>query len=328
MVAGFETSHLIERLPMVRGSYAANAPLNKATWFRVGGPAEVLFKPVDKVDLASFLVGKPDDISVTILGIGSNLLVRDGGIPGVVIRLGREFAKVTSNGLDVLAGAGASDVNAANVARNAGITGLEFLSGIPGSIGGALRMNGGAFGAEMADITVNAKAIDPAGNIHELDPDDLGFSYRHSAVPKDWIFVSALLRGQQGITADIARRMDEIRGERELNQPMRTPTGGSTFKNPPSAKAWLLIDEAGCRGLIRGGAQVSNKHCNFLINTGTATAADLEGLGEEVRRRVFEKSGKKLEWEIRCIGRPEAPIVGVAPAMGSTPGTGNMEDDT
>jgi UDP-N-acetylmuramate dehydrogenase len=311
MVTGFSTSHLIERLPMVRGSYTANTPLNKATWFRVGGPAEVLYKPADKVDLAGFLANKPEDVPVTILGIGSNLLVRDGGIPGVVVRLGREFSKVTSNDLDVLAGAGASDVNVANVARNAGIAGLEFLSGIPGTIGGALRMNGGAFGAETADITISAEAIDPAGKIHELNRDDLGFSYRHSDVPNDWIFVSARLRGQQGITADIARRMDEIRGERELNQPMRTPTGGSTFKNPPSAKAWRLIDEAGCRGLIRGGAQVSNKHCNFLINTGTATAADLEGLGEEVRRRVFETSGHKLEWEIRCIGRPEAPIIGV-----------------
>ena len=311
MVTGFSTSHLIERLPTVRGSYTANAPLNKSTWFRVGGPAEVLYKPADKVDLAGFLASKPEDVALTILGIGSNLLIRDGGIPGIVVRLGREFAKVTSNDLDVLAGAGASDVNVANVARNAGITGLEFLSGIPGTIGGALRMNGGAFGAEMADITISAKAIDPAGNIHELNHDDLGFSYRHSEVPNDWIFVSALLRGQQGITAEIARRMDEIRDERELNQPMRTPTGGSTFKNPPSAKAWRLIDEAGCRGLIRGGAQVSNKHCNFLINTGTATAADLEGLGEEVRRRVFENSGHKLEWEIRCIGRPEAPIIGV-----------------
>lgn len=318
MAAGFDMSNLIDRLPTVRGTYTANAPLNKATWFRVGGPAEVLFRPEDEADLANFLAGKPDDVPVTLLGIGSNLLVRDGGVEGVVVRLGRAFATATSEDMDILAGAGTSDVNIANAARTAGITGLEFLSGIPGTIGGALRMNGGAFGSEMSDITVSARAVDPEGKFHELGLDDMGFTYRHSNVPDDWVFVSARLRGHAGETSAIAQRMDEIRAERELNQPMRTPTGGSTFKNPHAAKAWRLIEEAGCRGLIRGGAQVSNKHCNFLINTGTATAADLEGLGEEVRRRVHEISGKILEWEIRRIGQPEAPIVGVVPATSAT----------
>jgi UDP-N-acetylmuramate dehydrogenase len=311
MAAGFNTSHLLDLLPSVRGTYTENAPLSKATWFRVGGPAEVLFKPADETDLASFLKNKPTGVPITVLGIGSNLLVRDGGIEGVVIRLGKAFASVNCDGLNISVGAGASDVTVSSTARNAGITGLEFLSGIPGTIGGALRMNGGAFGSDMANVTVGARAIDANGNFHDLSAADLGFTYRHSAVPEDWIFVSAELSGQVGEAADITRRMDEIRNERELNQPMRTPTGGSTFKNPPSAKAWQLIDDAGCRGLIRGGAQVSNKHCNFLINTGSATAADLEGLGEEVRRRVFENSGETLEWEIRRLGLLESPILGV-----------------
>jgi UDP-N-acetylmuramate dehydrogenase len=310
MATGFNTSHLIDRLPSVRGSYTANAPLSKATWFRVGGPAEVLFKPANETDLGSFLKSKPDDIPITVLGIGSNLLVRDGGIEGVVIRLGKAFSSVKCKGLNISVGAGASDVTVSSAARNLGISGLEFLSGIPGTIGGALRMNGGAFGSDMANVTVSARALDPDGNFHDLSVADLGFTYRHSDVPEDWIFVSAQLNGQVGKSAEIVQRMDEIRNERELNQPMRTPTGGSTFKNPPSAKAWQLIDAAGCRGLARGGAQVSNKHCNFLINTGSATAADLEGLGEEVRRRVFEKSGENLEWEIRRIGSLESSILG------------------
>ena len=298
----FNTSHLLERLPVVRGEYITNAPLSKATWFRVGGPAEVLFKPLDEIDLASFLSNKPIDIPLTILGVGSNLLVRDGGITGVVIRLGKAFSTIKNCGLEVSVGAGASDIAVSNIARNLGVSGLEFLSGIPGTIGGALRMNGGAFGSDMSDVTVSARAIDTDGNFHDLNRSDIGFTYRHTTVPEDWIFVSAKLRGKTGDVLEITKRMGGIRSERELNQPMRTPTGGSTFKNLPTAKAWQLIDAAGCRGLVRGGAQVSNKHCNFLIKTGSATAADLEGLGEDVRRRVFKNLGESLEWEIRRIG--------------------------
>ncbi len=310
MATGFNTSGLIERLPTVRGIYTVNAPLSKATWFRVGGPAEVLFQPADESDLASFLLKKPDCIPVTVLGIGSNLLIRDGGIKGVVIRLGKAFTTVKCDGLNISVGAGASDVSVSSAARNAGISGLEFLSGIPGTIGGGLRMNGGAFGSDIAKLTISARAIDSDGEFHDLSVADLGFTYRHTTAPKDWIFVSAQLRGHIGETTEITQRMDDIRNERERHQPMRTLTGGSTFKNPPSGKAWQLIEAAGCRGLIRGGAQVSNKHCNFLINTGSATATDLEGLGEEVRRRVFEKSGESLEWEIRRIGLFGSPILG------------------
>ncbi len=302
MAADRNTTHLLDRLPEVRGRYSENTPLDKITWFRVGGPAEVMFRPADAEDLARFFESRPADVPVTVIGVGSNLLVRDGGVPGVVIRLGRGFADITTDGSRITAGAAAPGLNVALTARDAGIAGFEFLSGIPGTIGGALRMNAGAYGHEMNDVVVSAQALDPQGRLHRLSPGDLGFAYRHSAVDDDWIFTSAEMEGMEGNEGKIAKRMAEIRGARETTQPVRTPTGGSTFANPPGAKAWELIDQAGCRGLTRGGAMVSEKHCNFLVNTGGATAADLEGLGEEVRRRVKEQSGVTLEWEIRRIG--------------------------
>ncbi len=304
MAALKHTPSLLDRLPRVRGRYAANAPLAGVTWFRVGGPAEVMFRPADADDLAAFLAGKPADVPVTVIGVASNLLVRDGGVPGVVVRLGRGFVDISASGETVHAGAGALDLNVALVARDAGVAGLEFLSGIPGTIGGALRMNGGAYGGEMKDVTVSAEALDAQGGLHRLSVKELGFSYRHCAVPEDWIFIAAELRGRAGDRAAIQARMDEIAAAREESQPVRTRTGGSTFANPAGHKAWELIDKVGGRGLRRGGAQVSEKHCNFLINTGDATAADIEGLGEELRRRVRETFGITLEWEIRRIGVP------------------------
>ena len=297
-----QTQTLLDRLPPVRGRLSENAPLSKVTWFGVGGPAEVLFKPADADDLADFLKAKPKDIPVTIMGVGSNLLVRDGGVKGVVIRLGREFAKITVNRADIICGAGALDVNVARVAQEASVTGLEFLSGVPGTVGGALRMNAGAYGVEMQNIVQGAIAIDLQGNRHELTAEDLGFSYRKCSVPSDYIFVEAHLLGHAGDAADIQARMNYIKNAREGTQPLRTNTGGSTFKNPEGEKAWQLIDAAGCRGLKMGGAEVSELHCNFLINTGMATAADIESLGEEVRRRVLDHSGIELTWEIRRIG--------------------------
>lgn len=296
--------HLIDRLPAVRGRLTADAPLANVTWFRVGGPAEVMFKPSDAADLGDFLAGCPADVPVTVIGVASNLLVRDGGVPGVVIRLGRAFVDMSVNGCEITAGAAALDLNVANAARDAGIAGLEFLSGIPGTIGGALRMNGGAYGRELSDVVVSATAIDRSGVSHTLSREDLGLSYRHSDVPEDWIFTSAVLRGHPGDHAEISRRMHEIATSRAESQPVKARTGGSTFANPPGEKAWALIDRAGCRGLTIGGAQVSEKHCNFLLNLGTATADDLESLGEEVRRRVYETSGIQLRWEIRRIGVP------------------------
>ncbi|MDR3435793.1 UDP-N-acetylmuramate dehydrogenase [Telmatospirillum sp.] len=293
---------LIERLPTVRGRLTADACLASITWFRVGGPAEVLFKPADLEDLATFLAGKPAGVPVTVVGVGSNLLVRDGGVPGVVIRLGRDFAGIDIDGSKMTVGAAALDLTVATSAWEAGLAGLEFLSGVPGTIGGALRMNAGAYGLEMKDITLSARAFDATGHLHGLSQADLGFAYRRSALPDDWIFVDAELQGHPGDNAEIAGRMADIRAQREESQPLRTRTGGSTFANPPGHKAWQLIDAAGCRGLTKGGAQVSEKHCNFLINTGTASAADIEDLGEEVRRRVFETSGVPLHWEIRRIG--------------------------
>ena len=296
---------LIERLPRVRGRLTANAPIGPMTWFRVGGPAEILFRPADEADLADFLKALPADVPVTVIGVGSNLLVRDGGIPGVTIRLGRGFAEVrTVEGHDELrAGAGALDFNVALTAAEAGIAGLEFLSGVPGTIGGGLRMNAGDYGGEIKDVLVEADAVDRGGTVHRLPAAELGLSYRHSDAPADWIFTSALLRGRCGEPDAIAGKMAEIKAAREASQPIRARTGGSTFANPPGHQAWRLIDEAGCRGLARGGAMVSEKHTNFLINTGAATAADIEGLGEEVRRRVNAQFGVVLEWEIRRIGR-------------------------
>ena len=300
---------LLDRLPPVRGRYTENAPLAGITWFRVGGPAEVSFRPADREDLLDFLKNKPADVPVTVIGVASNLLVRDGGVPGVVLRLGRGFAQIEPDGTTLHCGCGALDRNVATVAKQAGLGGLEFLSGVPGTIGGALRMNAGAYGREMKDVLISAEAADPSGKVHDLGPDDLGFSYRHSTIPEDWIFLSAKLKGRPDQPDAIAHRMAEVQKSRCTSQPIRSRTGGSTFKNPPPAssgglKAWQLIDKAGCRGLKRGGAMVSEKHCNFLINTGNATAEDLELLGEEVRKRVREDSGVTLAWEIRRIGKP------------------------
>ncbi len=300
--ASLACDRLIERLPRVRGRYTENASLAAITWFRVGGPAEVMFRPADADDLAVFLAARPGDVPVTVLGVGSNVLVRDGGIPGVVVRLGRAFAGIAFEDDEIEAGAAALDGTVARVACEAGIGGLEFLSGVPGTIGGALRMNAGAFGAEMKDVVVEAAALDGEGGRHVLSPGELGFAYRHSSVPDDWIFVGARLRGRPDAPEAILLRIDAIRASRDEAQPTRARTGGSTFTNPPGRRAWELIDAAGCRGLRLGGAEVSEKHCNFLINTGTASAADLEALGEEVRRRVLEKTGERLQWEIRRLG--------------------------
>lgn len=309
-------SSLIDRLPPVRGRLSAGAPLAKVTWFRVGGPAEVMFRPADAADLAEFLAGLPDDVPLTVIGVASNLLIRDGGVPGVVIRLGGAFAGITAidaNRLDV--GAAALDLNVATVARDAGLTGLEFLSGIPGTIGGALRMNGGAYGREMCDALVHAEAVSRDGRMLSFDLDAMGFTYRHSAVADDVIFTRAILQGTPDDPALIARRMAEIAEKRGDSQPVRARTGGSTFKNPPGHKAWELIDRAGCRGLAIGDAQVSEKHCNFLINQGNATAEQLEALGEEVRRRVQDTSGMTLEWEIKRIGVAQTQGSDLLPAV-------------
>ena len=301
-------SRLVDRLPSVRGRVSEDAPLAGITWFRVGGPAEVMVRPADREDLIGFIKALPDDVPVTVLGVGSNVLVRDGGVPGVVLRLGRGFAAIDAvdepGASDLLCGAAALDLNVATTARIAGIAGLEFLSGVPGTIGGALRMNAGAYGKEIKDVLVWAEALDPAGEVHRLSPADLGYAYRHCALPPDWIFLGARLAGEPGEPEAIARRIAEIQRARAESQPIRTRTGGSTFKNPPGAKAWQVIDAAGCRGLRRGGAMVSEQHCNFLINTGIASADDLEQLGEEVRRRVRAARGIDLEWEIRRIGLP------------------------
>jgi UDP-N-acetylmuramate dehydrogenase len=303
---------LIERLPPVRGRLAADAPIGKSTWFAVGGSAEVLFRPADLSDLTEFLAALPAEIPVMAIGVGSNLIVRDGGIPGVTIRLGRGFTEVALENGELVAGAGALDLYVARAAAEAGIGGLEFLSGIPGTLGGGLRMNAGSYGSEIKDALVAAEALDRGGARHRIERDAMGLSYRHSSVDPDWIFVAARFRAVPGDRERIAARMAEIRATREATQPIRAHTGGSTFKNPPGDSAWRLIDAAGCRGLVRGGAMVSTKHANFLINTGNATAADLEGLGEEVRRRVYEGFGIALEWEIRRLGRP-APGDGPIP---------------
>ncbi|WP_233474493.1 UDP-N-acetylmuramate dehydrogenase [Azospirillum agricola] len=302
--SGATGPHLIDRMPACRGRLSADAPLAPVTWFRVGGPAEVMFRPADADDLAEFLAQLPAEVPVTVIGVASNLLVRDGGIPGVTIRLGRGFTGIAAEGDTVTVGAAALDLNVATVARDAGIAGLEFLSGIPGTIGGALRMNGGAYGRETADVLVSAQAVGRDGRRLAFDHAGMGFTYRHAAAPADCIFTGATLRGEPGNPLEIARRMAEISSKRADSQPIRSRTGGSTFKNPDGHKAWELIDKAGCRGLSIGDAQVSEKHCNFLINQGAASAADLEALGEEVRRRVFETSGVTLEWEIKRVGIP------------------------
>lgn len=301
MMALATRPHLVDQLPKPRGRLTADTPLGPQTWFATGGPAEVLFRPADVEDLATFLAALPVDVPVTVLGVGSNVIVRDGGIRGVVIRLLRAFTGITVDGHEVVAGAGAPDLNVALTAREHSLAGLEFLSGIPGTIGGAFPTNAGAYGSELAEVLISAQAVDRAGRIFTVTPKQLGLSYRHSDAPADWIFTSARLRATPGDQLAIARRINDIDAARAGSQP-RSRTGGSTFANPPGRKAWELIDAAGCRGLKVGGAQVSEKHTNFLINTGAATASDIERLGEEVRRRVLDTSGVRLEWEIRRLG--------------------------
>jgi UDP-N-acetylmuramate dehydrogenase len=293
---------LIRQLPSSRGRIEANVSLSKSTWFRVGGPAEVMFWPADLDDLITFLQNKPDAVPVTMIGIGSNLMVRDGGIPGVVIRLGKIFEEVSIRGMEIIAGGGLSNLRLANFARNYEISGFEFLCGIPGTVGGSIRMNAGAYGFEIKDILQRVKALDKKGNLKDLSVSELKYSYRHSNLKKDLIYIGGYFKGSPAAAIKIAERMTVIRQKREFTQPVKMQTGGSTFVNPPGYKAWELIDAAGCRGLMRGGAIVSEKHCNFLINTGSASSADLEGLGEEVRRRVFEGCGIKLDWEIQRLG--------------------------
>jgi len=291
----------------LRGKLSFDEPLAPLTWFRVGGPAQIFFLPADEADLAVFLAGLPSELPVTVIGLGSNLIVRDGGIPGAVIRLSAkgfgEIAVEPSCRLRV--GAAVPDLRAAKAAADAGIDGLAFYRGIPGAIGGALRMNAGAHGGETKDCLVEARGVDRGGAIRVFSNGEMGYSYRHCGAPDDVIFTQALFEGRPGDPATIAAEMDRITAAREATQPIREKTGGSTFKNPPGQSAWKLVDQAGCRGLVVGDAQVSEMHCNFLVNRGAATAADIEALGEEVRRRVKEASGVDLHWEIKRIGVPE-----------------------
>jgi UDP-N-acetylmuramate dehydrogenase len=294
---------LAERLPELRGKLKSDVALADLTWFRVGGPAEILYSPADEPDLAYFLRETRDDVPVTVVGLGSNLLVRDGGIGGVVVRLGRGFNDITiEEGHRVRAGAAVPDVKVARAAADAGIAGLSFYRGIPGGIGGALRMNAGAHGRETCEVLVEARAVDRSGEIRVLPVAQLEYTYRHCGAPEELIFTQALFQGEAGDPGAILAEMDDIAAYREQAQPIKSRTGGSTFKNPPGHKAWQLIDAAGCRGLAVGDAHVSEMHCNFLINEGGATGADLETLGETVRARVKETSGVELDWEIKRLG--------------------------
>lgn len=291
------------KMPELRGKLAANQSLASITWFRVGGPAQVLFTPADENDLAYFLKLNAGELPVTVIGLGSNLLVRDGGVPGVVIRLGRGFGSITiEEGLRVRAGTMVPDVKVARAAADAGVSGLSFYRGIPGSIGGALRMNAGAHGRETKDVLVEARAVAPDGVIHVLTRADMGFTYRHASVPEDWIFTEALFQGYAGTPDEIASEMQDVAKYREENQPIKERTGGSTFKNPEGESAWRLVDKAGLRGYRVGGAMVSDMHCNFLINDQGATGEDLETLGETIRAQVKANSGVTLQWEIKRIG--------------------------
>ncbi len=292
-------------VPRVAGKLTQNAPLAPLVWFKSGGAAGWLFEPKDLADLQHFLRDLDPSTPVMALGLGSNLIVRDGGFPGVVVRLGKAFAKVTrADDTTLSCGGGASGILVSSTARDAGIAGLEFLRSIPGTVGGFVRMNGGAYGSEVKDILVDCDAVTRAGELVTLTAADLHYSYRHSDLPEGAIVVAARFRGRSGEPAAIQSEMNRISASREASQPLRSKTGGSTFKNPPGKKAWELVDAAGCRGLTQGGAQVSDKHTNFLINTGHATSTDIEALGEEVRRRVKERSGVELEWEIQRVGRP------------------------
>jgi UDP-N-acetylmuramate dehydrogenase len=307
-------SDKLSGLPKVRGRMTFDAPIGQMTWFGVGGNAEALFKPEDKNDLIEFIAACPKDIPITVLGVASNLIIRDGGIPGVVIRMSRDFANIEVEGEAITAGAMALDMNVSLMAAKHGLEGLEFLSGIPGTIGGALRMNAGAYGSETKNILKHAEVLFRDGTVKIMTAEEMGLSYRHNDLPPDVIFLSAAFAAKPGDKAVIEERMVEIKSKREATQPIRSKTGGSTFANPTAPEgadpknysAWKLIDEAGCRGLKIGGAQMSEMHCNFMINTGGATAADLERLGEEVRKRVAEKSGVMLRWEIRRIGVPRS----------------------
>jgi len=289
------------RMPELRGRLLANQPLGEFTWFRVGGPAQAFFMPEDENDLAYFLRNLSTEMPVTVIGAGSNLIVRDGGVPGVVIRLCRGFNDVRIEEHRVTAGTAMLDVMVARAAQAAGLAGLAFLSGIPGTIGGALRMNGGAYGGETKDVLLETRGIDRQGNLRTFSNSEMGFSYRHCSAPDDVIFTAAVLQGRTGEPEQIAGEMATIKKKREATQP-RNRTGGSTFKNPPGHSAWKLVDEAGCRGLTIGGAQVSELHSNFLINLGSASAADIETLGETVREKVKANSGIDLEWEIKRVG--------------------------
>jgi len=292
-------------LPAVRGKLTQNAPLAPLVWFKSGGTADWLFEPKDVADLQDFLAGLAPDVPVMALGLGSNLIVRDGGVPGVVIRLGKAFAKVEKvDDVTLSCGGGASGILVSSTARDNGIAGLEFLRSIPGTVGGFVRMNGGAYGREVKDVLVDCDVVIRSGEIATLPLSELGYTYRHSDLTDGSIVVAARFRGHSGEPDAIQAEMDRISAAREASQPLRSRTGGSTFKNPDGGKAWELVDKAGCRGLTLGGAQVSEKHTNFLINTGEATSAEIEALGEEVRKRVKDMSGVELEWEIKRIGRP------------------------
>jgi len=294
----------VATMPQVRGKLTAGAPLAPLVWFKSGGNAEWLFEPKDEEDLVAFIRELDPETPVMGLGLGSNLIVRDGGVPGVVVRLGKAFAKIDKvDDVTLRCGGGASGILVSSTARDAGIAGLEFLRGIPGTVGGFVRMNGGAYGREVKDILVSARLVLRSGELVEWPIGKLGYTYRHSEVPAGAIVVEALFRGTPGDSEAIGAEMDAIARAREESQPLRSRTGGSTFKNPPGHKAWALIDAAGCRGLTMGDAQVSEKHCNFLLNLGSATSAEIEALGEEVRRRVEAKTHISLEWEIQRVGR-------------------------
>lgn len=293
----------VDALPKVRGKLKPHAPLAPLVWFKSGGEAQWLFEPADVDDLVTFLRELDPAVPVMALGLGSNLIIRDGGVPGVVMRLGKAFATVERlDDTTLRCGGGASGILVSSTARDAGISGVEFLRSIPGTVGGFVRMNGGAYGREVKDVLVEAQVVLRSGEVRTLSNAELGYTYRHSELPDQAIVVSATFRGERGAPAAIQAEMDRIAASREESQPLRSKTGGSTFKNPLPHKAWQVIDAAGCRGLTLGDAQVSEKHCNFLLNLGTASSADIEALGEEVRRRVREHSGVELEWEIQRVG--------------------------
>lgn len=294
--------HLIPDNLSTKYKLRKNVELSKTNWFRVGGCAEYLFKPENTANLAEFMQEIPSDIPITVLGVGSNIIVRENGIDGVVVKLGKGFTELSAIGCQLFAGAGCLDLNLALFSAENNITGLEFLSGIPGTIGGAVRMNAGAYGADISQILISAQIVERNGMIRSLNNEELQFSYRHSNLNDDAIVVSAIFKGSAGNKTNILAKIDEIKKARAETQPIRERTGGSTFRNPDGYKAWELIDKAGCRGLMVGDAQISEKHCNFLINTGNATANDLETLGNEVIKRVFAQTGITLEWEIKRIG--------------------------